>query len=124
MKEAAVIPFEMAAASLFHDFIYLLFPAAGALVLFLLCGVGVGTEGGTSVVVARHGGYRLDVHTILEGQGGEGVAQVMEPKAFQASVFQNPLVEGGHRVRVIYASGAGGGERPGIVQMLGVLFHE
>ena len=124
MKEAAAIPFGMAAASLFHDFIYLLFPAAGALVLFLPCGVGVGAEGGTGVVVARHDRYRLDVHAIVEGQGGEGVAQVMEPKAFQASIFQNPLVEGGHRVRVIHASGAGGGEHPGIVRVLSALLDQ
>ena len=43
------------------------------LVLHLPSGVGVGSEGEACVIVAKHTGNRLDVHTVLEGQGGEGV---------------------------------------------------
>ena len=45
----------------------------GSFVLFLAGGVGVGAEGEPCVVVAQHGGDRLDVYAVLEGQGGEGM---------------------------------------------------
>ena len=38
-----------------------------------LRGVGVGAESEARVVVAQRTGQRLDVHTVLEGQRGEGV---------------------------------------------------
>ena len=43
------------------------------LILHLPGGVGVGSEGEACVIVAQHTGNRLDVHTVLEGQGGEGM---------------------------------------------------
>ena len=43
------------------------------LVLHLPSGVGVGAEGEARVVVPQHTGHRLDVHTVLQSQRGEGV---------------------------------------------------
>lgn len=43
------------------------------------CGVGIGFKGEAGVVVAQHGGDCLDVHAVLEGHGGEGVSEVVEP---------------------------------------------
>ena len=45
----------------------------GGVTLHPLRGVGVGAEGKARVVVAQRTGQRLDVHTVLEGQRGEGV---------------------------------------------------
>ena len=43
------------------------------LILLLPCGVGIGAESESGVVVAQHGGHRLDIHTVLKGCGGKGV---------------------------------------------------
>ena len=43
------------------------------LILHLPGGVGVGAEREARVVMAQHTGDRLDVHTVLQGQRGEGV---------------------------------------------------
>ena len=43
------------------------------LILHLPGGVGVSAQGEACVVVAQHTGDRFDVHTILQGQRGEGV---------------------------------------------------
>ena len=48
------------------------------LVLHLSCCVGVGSERKSGVVVAQHGGDGLHVHAVLEGCGGEGMAEIME----------------------------------------------
>ena len=45
----------------------------GGVTLHPLRGVGVGAEGKARVVVAQRTRQRLDVHTVLEGQRGEGV---------------------------------------------------
>ena len=64
----------------------------GGLVLLLPCGVGVGAQGKASVVVPQHGGHRFDVHTVLEGCGGEGVSEIMEPDILQSGVLQDLLM--------------------------------
>lgn len=43
------------------------------LVLHLACGVGVGAQGKPRIVVAQHTGDCLDIHAVLECQGGEGM---------------------------------------------------
>lgn len=91
---------------------------------FLAGGVGVGPQGKACVVVAQHGGDGFDVHAVLESQGGEGVAEIVEPEMLQTGVFQDPLVKGGHRVRMVHTSCAGGGEEPGVIRVLGVLLDE
>ena len=52
------------------------------LVLLLPGGVGVCPQGEPGVVVAQHGGDGFDVHAVLEGQGGEGVPEIVEPEVF------------------------------------------
>lgn len=42
--------------------------------------MGVGVQGEAGGVVAQHTGDGFDVHAVLQGQGGEGVAQVVEAK--------------------------------------------
>ena len=96
----------------------------GCLVLLLPRGVGVGPQGESGVVVAQHGGHRLDVHAILESQGGEGAPEIVEPEVLQASVLEDALVQRDHGVRVVHGSGAGGGEEPGVAWVLGVLSHQ
>ena len=45
----------------------------GGVTFHLRRGVGVGAEGKARVIVSQCAGQRLDVHTVLEGQRGEGV---------------------------------------------------
>ena len=53
--------------------------------------VGVGVQSEPGGEVPQHAGHRLDVHPILEGQGGEGVAEVMEPHFGQSRPLQYPV---------------------------------
>jgi len=46
----------------------------GGVTLHPLRGVGVGAEGKARVIVSQCAGQRLDVHTVLEEQRGEGVS--------------------------------------------------
>lgn len=46
------------------------------LILHLAGGVGIGAQGETRIVVTQHTGNRLDIHTVLQGQSGEGVSEV------------------------------------------------
>ena len=62
------------------------------LVLLLAGGVGVGSQGESCVVMSQHGRDRFDVHTVLKGQGGEGMAEIVEPKVPQSGVFQDAMV--------------------------------
>ena len=48
------------------------------LILHLAGGVGIGAQGEPRVVVAQHTGNGLDIHTILQGQGGESVSKLVE----------------------------------------------
>ena len=41
--------------------------------------MGIGVQGEACGEVAQHAGYRLDVHAVLQGDGGEGVAEIVEP---------------------------------------------
>ena len=86
--------------------------------------MGVGAEGEPGIVVAQHGGDRFDVHAVLEGQGGEGMPEIVEPKVLQPSVLQDALVQVSHRIRVVHVSGAGGGKEPGVTWVLGVFLHQ
>ena len=64
------------------------------------------------------------VHAALEGQGGEGVPEIVQPEGLQTGVLQNFLVELYHRVRVIHPARLGGGEQVGGVRMPAVLLDE
>ena len=41
--------------------------------------VGIGVQGEACRVMAKHTADGLHIHTVLEGQGGEGMAKVVEP---------------------------------------------
>ena len=40
--------------------------------------MGVGAQGEARVVVPQHTGNRLDIHAVLQRQGGEGVSKLVE----------------------------------------------
>ena len=61
---------------------------------FFLCrsgDMGIGVQCEPSRKVTQHAGHGLDVHTILERDGCEGVAEVMEPNLRDARSLRNPL---------------------------------
>ena len=79
----------------------------GGVTLHPLRGVGVGAEGKARVVVAQRTGQRLDVHTVLEGQRGEGVSEVVKPDVFRADGLQDLLMGVAEGVRVEHGAGLG-----------------
>ena len=69
---------------------------------FFLCAggdVGVGVQGEAGGEVAQHTGDSLDVHTVLQCQRREGMAQVMEADAGQPRPLQHPVQHVVHAVR-------------------------
>lgn len=61
--------------------------------------VGVGVQGEAGGVVTQHAGDGFDVYTVLQGQGGEGVMQVVEAKLRQPCALQYPVEHVAHTVR-------------------------
>ena len=53
--------------------------------------MGVGIQSEASGEVTKHAGHRLDVHTVLERDGGESVAEVVESDLRDTSPFKYPL---------------------------------
>ena len=53
--------------------------------------MGIGVQGEASGEVTQHAGHRLDVHSVLEGNGSEGVAEVVESDLRDASPLQYPF---------------------------------
>ena len=53
--------------------------------------MGIGVQGEACGEVTQHAGHRLDVHSVLESDGCEGVAEVMESDLRDANPLQNPL---------------------------------
>ena len=51
--------------------------------------MGVGIEDEACGEVAQHPGDGFDIHTILEGEGSEGVAEVMEANLRDACSFEH-----------------------------------
>ena len=73
---------------------------------FLLCrsgdmGIGVQSEPGREV--AQHAADRLDIHAVLEGEGCEGVAEVMESDLRDACPFEDTLQ---HIVDAVWGDGS------------------
>ena len=61
--------------------------------------MGVGIEGEPRRVVSEHTRYRLDVHTILQRDGGERVPEVVKSDLGQSRSFENSLQHVVHAVR-------------------------
>ena len=96
----------------------------GGFVLLLASGMSVDAEGESCVVVAKHDRDGFDVRTVPENQGERRRGGGRGTEVFQPGVFRNALMQCGHGVRVVRTSGAGGGEEPGIVRVLGVLLDK
>ena len=69
---------------------------------FFLCrgsDMGIGVQGEACGEVAQHTGHRLDVHSVLECDGCEGVAEVVESDLRDTCSFQHPFQHVVHTVR-------------------------
>ena len=55
------------------------FHSPGRLLLRRCCDVGVGVQREACAEMSQHPGYRLDVHSVLKGQGGKGVTEIVKP---------------------------------------------
>ena len=51
----------------------------------------IGVQSEACREVTQHTGHGLDIHTVLEGDSGEGVAEVMESDLRDASPFEDAL---------------------------------
>ena len=76
--------------------------------------VGVGVQGEACGEVAQHPGHGLHIYPVLQGQGGEGVAQVVEPYLGQTCPFQHSVEHMQHTVRGNRPA-IGGREYPGAI---------
>ena len=65
--------------------------------------MGVGVEGEPCGVVSEHTGHRLDVHSVLECNGGECVPEVVKSDLWQSCSFENSLQ---HMVYAVRGDGA------------------
>ena len=61
--------------------------------------VGINVQRGRRRHMAQHGGEGLDVHAVFQGQGGEGVAQIVEADLLAPGPLQNNLEPPKHRAR-------------------------
>ena len=72
-----------------HDLFHEVPHGLGGFVLLLPGGVGVGAQGEPGIEVPQHGGHRLYIHAVLQGSGGEGVPEIVEPEMLQSGVLQD-----------------------------------
>ena len=61
--------------------------------------MGVGIEGESCGIVSEHTRHRLDIHAILECDGGECVPEVVKSDFWQSRSFENSLKHMVHAVR-------------------------
>lgn len=101
-----------------HDLLHEGAHGLGGLVLLLPRGVGVGAEGESGIVMAQHAGHGPHIHAVLQGRGGKGVAQIMEPDVGKPRVFQSFLMEVYHGVRIVHLFADGRGEHVRAVRVL------
>ena len=74
--------------------------------------MGVSAKGEGGGEVTQHAGQRLDIHAVLQGDGGESVAEVMEPYLRDACPFQYPLE---HIVHAVWRDGTAVGRREDVL---------
>ena len=79
--------------------------------------VGVGAEREACVEMAKHTGYCLYVHAILERQRCECVSQVVKSQVFQPCILQDFLVNVHDRVRVVHLACFRGWEHPRVARV-------
>ena len=107
-----------------HHLLHEISHRLGGLVLHLAGGVSVGAESETGVVVAKHGGDGFHVHAVLQGRGGECVAEVVEAEMLNSGGFEELFVDVHHGVGMVHLPGQGRGEHVGVVRVLGVFLFE
>ena len=80
--------------------------------------MGVGVQGEAGGEVPQHTTDCLDIHSVLEGDGGEGVAEVVKSDLRDASSLQHSLE---HIVDTVRGDGAavGRGEYIGVMERIG-----
>lgn len=71
--------------------------------------MGISVQGESGGEVAEHTGHGLDIHAVLQGDGCEGVAEVVESDLWDACPFKDTLQHIVHTVRGD-GSTVGGGE--------------
>ena len=74
--------------------------------------VAVDVDGGGGADVADDGGQGLDVHAVLQGGGGKGVTEVVEPNILASGPLQGLFHFAVDALRVHGAGAAGGGKQP------------
>ena len=74
--------------------------------------------------MAQHPGECLDVHAILERQGGKCMPQIMKAAVFQSGVLEEPLVDPGHGLWAVHRPGGRGRKQIGIVRMQTVFLDQ
>ena len=70
----------------------------------------VGSQREACVVVAEDAGDGFDVYTVLESQGDEGVAEIVQADVGESSGFEDFVVNGGNGAGVVHAERDRGGE--------------
>ena len=65
--------------------------------------MGIGVQGEACGEVTQHAADGLDIHAVLQRDGGEGVAEVVESDFLDACSFQHPLQ---HIVNAVRGDGA------------------
>ena len=90
-----------------HDLRHEIAHLFGGALLHLPRDVGVGAEREACVEMAKHTGYCLYVHAILERQRCECVSQVVKSQVFQPCILQDFLVDVDHRIRMVHLARLG-----------------
>ena len=65
-------------AVVLHDLRHKIPHGFRSLILHLPGSMGIGAEGESGVIVPQHAADGFHIHTVLEGQGGESVSEVVE----------------------------------------------
>lgn len=85
----------------------------------------IGVQGKPRRVVAQDAGDRLGVHAVLDGQGGIGVAEIMEADILcDARFLAQGLVKPSHAVGAVHLPGDRGGEHDRVEGVLAVLLDQ
>ena len=86
--------------------------------------MGVGSEGESSAAVTQHTGYGLDIDSVLQGQGCEGMPQVVKTDMLQPRILEDLLMELHHRIGVVHSAAYRRGEQVGISGVLIVFLFQ
>ena len=87
---------------LLHDLCHEAAHGLCGLVLLLPCGMSIGAERKSGIVVPQHTADRFHIDAILERQRGEGVPQIMKSDMRQSCVLQDLLMKVHDGVRIVH----------------------